>query len=283
MSGRLPDFLIIGAQKAGTSWLHARLREQPGLWLPADKDYEYFSYPGATPPEAYRARFADAPPGVSIGDACASYFWTTGRSADNPGFARDLPGAIDDTLGSDAKYIVLLRDPVERAVSAYLHHIAFGSLDAQVPLLDAPDSLGLVDIGLYGRHLGRWLDVVEPHRICVQPAPGERPPGEVLGRTVRFLGSRYVNRRADVAPVFEGPARQRDDGGVWVAAGGPGLTEATGPRIEVDGRQWVRVVDAATLNALAVELAPDRARLRRLLAQVRVESGWIDRWTSPSG
>lgn len=283
MSGRLPDFLIIGAQKAGTSWLHARLREQPGLWLPADKDYEYFSYPGATPPDAYRARFADAPPGVSIGDACASYFWTTGHSADNPGFARDLPGAIDDTLGPQAKYIVLLRDPVERAVSAYLHHIAFGSLDARVSLLDAPDSLGLVEIGLYGRHLGRWLDVVEPHRICVLPAPGERPPGEVLDRAVRFLGGSCVDRPGHDAPVFEGTPRRRDERGVWVPADGHGLAEAMGPRIESEGRQWVRVVDAATLDALAEELAPDRVRLRRHLEAVSIESGWLDRWTRPSG
>ena len=38
----LPDFLVIGAQKAGTSWLHHHLRLHPGVFLPEAKDQGYF-------------------------------------------------------------------------------------------------------------------------------------------------------------------------------------------------------------------------------------------------
>ena len=283
-SERPLDFLILGAQKAGTSWLHARLRDRPGFWLPADKDDEYFSYPGATAPSAFRARFADAPSGVRVGDACASYFWTTGHSDANPGFARDLPGAIDAALGPEARYLVLLRDPVERAVSAYLHHLAFGSLTAAVPLLDAPEALGLVDIGRYGRHLEAWLDRVGVRRLCVLPAPGERPPAEVLGAAIRFLGGTAPAGDPDLgAPVFEGMARRRDEAGVWIPVDAPGAGEATGPCVEVDGRTWVRVIAAAELDALAAELAPDRERLIAQLERAGMAADPVRRWGATSG
>jgi len=44
MTERLPDFVIIGAQKAGTTWLGARLAEQPGLFLP--RPYGLFALKG---------------------------------------------------------------------------------------------------------------------------------------------------------------------------------------------------------------------------------------------
>ncbi|MBR0679001.1 sulfotransferase [Roseomonas eburnea] len=40
---RFPDFLCIGAQKAGTSWLHANLRRHPGVWMPWIKELQYFN------------------------------------------------------------------------------------------------------------------------------------------------------------------------------------------------------------------------------------------------
>ncbi len=37
-----PDFLIIGAQKAGTTWLHRNLQAHPGIWMPKEKELHYF-------------------------------------------------------------------------------------------------------------------------------------------------------------------------------------------------------------------------------------------------
>jgi hypothetical protein len=42
MSHRGPDFLVIGAQRAGTTWLHRVLRQHPALWLPPVKELHYF-------------------------------------------------------------------------------------------------------------------------------------------------------------------------------------------------------------------------------------------------
>jgi len=43
MNLRYPDFLGIGAQKAGTTWLHLNLRRHPGVWLPPVKELQYFN------------------------------------------------------------------------------------------------------------------------------------------------------------------------------------------------------------------------------------------------
>jgi hypothetical protein len=273
------DFLIIGAQKAGTSWLHARLREQPGFWLPPDKDYEFFSYPGASAPEAFRSRFAAAPRSARVGDACASYLWTTGRSESNPRFAGDLPGNIDAALGPYARFIVLLRDPVDRAVSAYLHHLAFGSLTDRVPLLDAPDALGLIDIGRYGIHLDAWCDRVGGDRLCVLPAPGEVAPAEVLLQVVQFLGGETITSSpGSDAPVFEGLPRRCDDLGVWIPADAPGLERRRARTVDEEGRAWIRVIDREALQGLEAMFAEDRARLKRALQRVggpSLEIPWL--------
>src|SRR5262245_13183400 len=42
MSSRFPDFLGIGAQKAGTTWLYEQLRRHPDVWLPPEKELHYF-------------------------------------------------------------------------------------------------------------------------------------------------------------------------------------------------------------------------------------------------
>ena len=40
-----PDFLIVGAQRAGTTWLHRVLRQHPALWLAPVKELHYFDKP----------------------------------------------------------------------------------------------------------------------------------------------------------------------------------------------------------------------------------------------
>jgi len=58
-----PGFLVIGAQKCGTSWLHRHLSAHPDLWMPPGKELEFFSYtPHLANPglDAYHAAFAPA-------------------------------------------------------------------------------------------------------------------------------------------------------------------------------------------------------------------------------
>lgn len=107
--GRLPDFLCIGAQKAGTTTLHELLGRHPGVHLAERKEIHYFSLHFARPLGWYRERFTGARRRQRIGETTPYYL-----------FHPLAPGWIAETL-PDVRLIVLVRDPVERAISGYFH------------------------------------------------------------------------------------------------------------------------------------------------------------------
>ncbi|MDT8322320.1 MAG: sulfotransferase domain-containing protein [Xanthomonadales bacterium] len=94
--GRAPDFLIIGAQKCGTSWLHHQLRQSDEIFMPADKDHEHFSYVGNLNAEAFAdwcRRFAPARAGQH--QIATPGLWTTSRCRPRkgrPGFTTSACG-----------------------------------------------------------------------------------------------------------------------------------------------------------------------------------------------
>jgi Sulfotransferase family len=123
----MPDFLVIGAPKAGTTALHAALAAHPGLFMSAVKEPKYFLTDG--PPategggpgdiqtyrehiwrrEEYEALFDAAPPGTLRGESTPFYLYN-----------RAAQKRIQDQI-PHAKLIVILRDPVERAHSNWTH------------------------------------------------------------------------------------------------------------------------------------------------------------------
>lgn len=125
---RLPNFLVVGAPKAGTTSMHRYLSEHPAIYVPPKKGLHYFTYdhlrekingPGdreaiagfcKTFPE-YESHFADVPSQCqAIGDASPSYLY----------FSSCIP-QIQKYLGSSTKIIIMIRNPIDRAFSMYLH------------------------------------------------------------------------------------------------------------------------------------------------------------------
>jgi hypothetical protein len=105
----MPDFLVIGAQKAGTTTLHELLRRHPDVFLPACKEVHYFSLHADRPAGWYSAHFRQARGGARCGEATPYYL-----------FHPEAPGRIRRLLPK-VRLVVLLRDPVERALSQYFH------------------------------------------------------------------------------------------------------------------------------------------------------------------
>ena len=110
----LPDFLVIGAQKAGTTALYAFLRRHPGITGPPWKEVSYFDRQYARGPAWYRGNFPLRSRGRLVGEASPSYL-----------FHPDAP-ARAAALVPQARLVALLRDPVERAYSHYQHERALG-------------------------------------------------------------------------------------------------------------------------------------------------------------
>ena len=122
----LPDFLVIGAPKSGTTALHAALAQHPGLYMSPIKEPKHFLTDGPPPTrggpgdvqtyrehvwrrEDYEALFEAAPGGTLRGESTPLYMY-------DPDAMRRIHEAIPD-----AKLIAIIRDPVERAHSNWTH------------------------------------------------------------------------------------------------------------------------------------------------------------------
>jgi hypothetical protein len=123
----MPDFLVVGAPKAGTTALNAALARHPGLYMSAIKEPKFFLSDGPPPTKGggpgdvltyrehvwrrpeYEALFDPAPAGTLRGESTPLYLYD-----------RAAMRRIRDTL-PDARLIVIVRDPVERAHSNWTH------------------------------------------------------------------------------------------------------------------------------------------------------------------
>jgi hypothetical protein len=113
----LPNFLIIGAQKAGTTWLAKCLGEHPDVFIPEIKEIYYFDRYYDNGLAWYEAYFEPWSGEKAVGEGTVGYIRST-----------TSPGRIHDTLGDDVKLIANLRHPVDRAYSAYRMHLSRGEI-----------------------------------------------------------------------------------------------------------------------------------------------------------
>jgi hypothetical protein len=101
----LPDFIGIGGQKCGTTWLHVNLKAHPGAFLPEPKELHFFDRDWDRGIESYQAKFA-AGAGKIKGEITPAY-----------GVLPPARIAEVHQLIPAARLIVMLRDPVRRAWS----------------------------------------------------------------------------------------------------------------------------------------------------------------------
>ena len=109
MAARLPEFLGLGTQKGGTTTLHRLLEQHPDVYLPACKEVHFFDLNYDAGEGWYRNHFANAKTHQTCGEITPFYL-----------FHPDVPGRIYQDI-PNARLIVLLRDPVERAISQVFH------------------------------------------------------------------------------------------------------------------------------------------------------------------
>ena len=149
-TGRLPDFLGIGAQKAGTTWLFEMLSDHPGLAFPAGKEVHFWDWNRGRGLDWYRAQFAGAPDGARVGDV-------------TPGYAVLPAGSVAAVHAAmpDARLLFIARNPVERAWSAALMVLRWGLMyereASDAWFLDVFRSEQSLGRGDYARCLETWL------------------------------------------------------------------------------------------------------------------------------
>jgi len=171
--GVLPDFIIIGVQKSGTSWLSKMLGQHPDVYLPAG-EVHYFdkSYNFEKGVEWYRHHFSESESGQTIGEKTPDYIWANGDGVE--GHLPDVHRNLYDLL-PDARLIVTFRNPVQRAISAVKHIVRSGRVSPRHSLDDlligSAQNLvsghGVIEYGYYQKHLDAYLDLFRREQILV--------------------------------------------------------------------------------------------------------------------
>lgn len=130
----LPTFLVIGAQKCGTTSLYLALKQHPSVYLSPVKEPRYFAFPNNPPdfkgpgselfkvgmavqPDQYAALFRDSDGFPVKGEASPIYLSS---------YQPDKTAKFIHNMIPDARLIAVLRQPAQRAWSAFLHHHRLG-------------------------------------------------------------------------------------------------------------------------------------------------------------
>lgn len=165
---KLPNFLIIGATKAGTTSLHHYLGQHPDIFVAPAKETNFFAQESAlcftgkaiSLPEEYAAQFAGATTQKAIGESSPAYLAVP---AAPERIARMLP---------NIKLIAILRNPVDRAYSHYLMRRRQGREDRETfeEVLNEPDRdpvRSYTERGFYGKFLTRYFEHFPKEQIKV--------------------------------------------------------------------------------------------------------------------
>ena len=172
MGGRLPDFQGVGVQKGGTTTLQRLLEQHPGAFLPPTKEIHYFSLHYVEGEAWYGRQFAAARLDQRCGEITPYYL-----------FHPEAPARIQRLL-PQVRLIVLLRDPVERALSQVFHSRRLGleplelepALEAEAQRLAGAEAVLMAVDGRHRSHQehsyvarSRYLQQLERYEALFAP------------------------------------------------------------------------------------------------------------------
>ena len=202
---RLPNFLYVGPDKAGSSWLHETLIRHPDVYLTPAKDLYFFDRYFDRGMDWYADQFRGARNESVVGEICQDYL-----------FHPDAAERIRSSLG-DVRVMVCLRDPVERAWSSYLYMRKHGigpSTFAEA-LRSRPE---LLDHGRYATGLGRFLEKFPRESVHVALFDDlVRDPQVFLDGVTDFLGIDPLELSPEDLSARLPAARARSVRAAWLA------------------------------------------------------------------
>ena len=204
MIKRLPDFIVVGSPKCGTTSLHYYLDDHPEIFMPKQKELHYFTAKILTSQnngpgdknvsqfhinsfQAYKKHFKKAQQKhKAIGDASPSYI----------NYPKIIP-EIKERLGADVRIIIVLRDPIKRAFSNYLHLVRENreklSFYEALQTEDERKKMGYSDFwyykwnSLYSKKVKAYQDAFEEVYIMTNENLQQKPL-ESVQELYKFLG-----------------------------------------------------------------------------------------------
>jgi hypothetical protein len=268
---RLPNFLIIGAGKSGTSSLHAYLQQHPDVYMSPVKEPNFFALDGRPPnfPSERIARAVVYPQIWRLEDYVGLFVFHDGQRAVGESSswylnAPPAPRAIQ-SLVPDMRLIVVLREPVERAYSAFLMNRRIG-LEPEVDFAAAlarhderqtgyDYGLDYLTPGYYARHIERYLEFFPRDQLKIELFDDLlADEGATLGRLFGFIG---------VDPGFRPDTSCKHNSGE-----APPRQKSLCDRLEQMARRHWRKIRTGSSFAPAARRSGVAADLRRRLAEV---------------
>lgn len=275
---RLPDFLVVGAMKAGTTSLYHDLSSQPEIYFPPGEkephaltDDRVLNDDGRT---AYSSLYKGALPSQLCGDASTGYT----KRPDIEG----VPRRAETLLGRDLKVIYLVREPLARTISHHYHEFSRreleGDLDTAVRCYPR-----LIDYSRYAYQIRAWLNVLNPERVKIVRFEDYIVDREgTLGDLCRFLGIEPRPELVPSAQVF-GRTSQRSvpHGPLWRLTRTAAYRRYLRMLLPETSREWLRrkllpkppprppAPSDSTLRYIRSRLATDLEDLRNILDWTR--------------
>lgn len=184
----LPNFLIIGAQKSATRWLRRHLGEHPEVFT-AEGEPAFFN--GARFErglDAYRENFSDWKGEAFVGESTPGYMmWRESPARTAARIDESLPGV---------RLMALLRNPVDRTYSAFLHHMRAGRISADEDLLERvqsvppeEDRLALISGGWYAASLAPYFERFGDRLKVFLHDDVTEKPGRVYASALEHVGA----------------------------------------------------------------------------------------------
>lgn len=185
---RKPDFMIIGGMKCATSTLHDQLAEQPGFFMSTPKEPNYFSddVVFANGEDWYWGLFDQGVDAAFVGESSTHY-------TKFPTYPKTIDRIMEYGLGN-SKFIYVIRHPIDRLVSHYIHEWSQGVISCDIDAAIKKHS-ELIDYSRYYFQIKHYLErfgaeqmlLVFFERLASDPQPE-------LERICDFLG--YSNKPA---------------------------------------------------------------------------------------
>jgi hypothetical protein len=271
-----PTYVGIGAQKCASTWLHSILAEHPDVGVPATKELDFFSHRYDRGYQWYERCFGDTDSALARGEISPSYFC---EPCVPERVARYLP---------EARILLMLRDPVARALSNHRHEVRSGHLQGSDLSFEAglANNPMYVDQGLYATHLRNWLRFFSLESVLVvYQEDVEREPEQVARRVYGFLGvdagfappslrvarnPSYVDRSAGLAAAKDALYTVTRRAGLRVLWEGAARTGLRSAYRRLNRRPSAAVIPAPrpeTLALLRKRFEPEVRELESLLAR----------------
>jgi hypothetical protein len=210
---RLPNFFILGAAKAGTTTLYEHLNSHPEIYLSEVKEPQFFCHEDLYKKgmQYYLDRFfSGSRPYALRGEATPHYLY----------YEKVAQRISKELSGIDTKFIVILRDPVQRAYSLYWNMVSEGvetlpfeeAIKAEKSRSESSDAEyrcaiehQYVDSGMYARQIRNYYKYFDPEQFLILFFEDLKSnPSQIIREIFHFLG---VNEEADIqAGVTRNPA-----------------------------------------------------------------------------